>query len=185
MLVAALRSDNPLGGAPLTCDEAAETFTVQGLGEITAAKLLDLENRRQLVWADPVTREWVLETIALRARRAAAAQAAARVAAAAAAAQAVSAHEPAPAGGVVQAGAGTVVFEPPRTTVRPPAGIRAAQTRFEAPVGAAGGSRRVVWREPPSGAAPPEAEPSGATALPTPAPPQRAASRPPLPAGSP
>ena len=74
MLVGALRSDNPLGGAPLTCDDVTESFTLQGVGEISAAKLLDLENRRQLVWSDLVTREWVLETAAVRVRREAAAR---------------------------------------------------------------------------------------------------------------
>ena len=86
MLVGALRSDNPLGGAPLTCDDATEAFSLQGIGEISAVKLLDLENRRQLVWSDLVTREWVLETAAIRVRRETAAKAAAAVAAAAAAA---------------------------------------------------------------------------------------------------
>jgi cobalamin biosynthesis Mg chelatase CobN len=154
MLVAALRSDNPLGGAPLTCDEAAEHFTLQGLGEITAAKLLDLENRRQLVWVDPVTREWVIETAAIRVRRAAAAKAAAR------------------ADDFVRSAAGTLVFEPPASrsaAVRQPAGIRAAQTRFESPAGPAGGARRVVWSEPP-GATPASrtATPASRTATPAP-----------------
>ncbi len=157
MLIAALRSDNPLGGAPLTCDEAAEHFTLQGLGEISAAKLLDLENRRQLVWADPVTREWVIETAAVRVRKAAAAKTAARAAeaAAAAAASAAASDDRARAGGIVPAGTDTLVFEPPpsRSSVsHQPAGVRAAQTRFEAPVSAAGGARRVVWSEPPDSA---------------------------------
>ena len=155
MLVAALRSDNPLGGAPLACDAAAEHFTIHGIGEITAAKLLDLENRRQLVWADPVTREWVLETVALRVRRATAAKAAARAAAAAAAASAAaasaaaaSAREQARAGDIARAGAGTLVFEPPPPAgARHPAGVRAARTRFETPVAVGDGPRRVVWSE--------------------------------------
>ena len=160
MLVAALRSDNPLGGAPLTCDEAAEHFTMQGVGEITAAKLLDLENRRQLVWADPVTREWVLETVALRVRRATAAKAAARAAEAAAAASAAAAddREQARAGGVARSDGGTLVFEPPApVAAHQPAGVRAAPTRFEAPVAAAEGPRRVVWSEQAAAAVPPPA----------------------------
>ena len=36
MLVGALRSDNPLGGAPLTCDDVTESFTLQGVGDTTA-----------------------------------------------------------------------------------------------------------------------------------------------------
>ncbi len=174
MLVGALRSDNPLGGAPLTCDETAEHFTLQGLGEISAAKLLDLENRRQLVWADPVTREWVIETAASRVRRAAAAKAEARAseAAAAAALSSAAAEERARAGGVVQAGAGTLVFGPPPSqsaAARQPAGIRAAQTRFETPADAAGEARRVVWSEPPGAApAPLPVAPSSNTVAPGP-----------------
>ena len=150
MLIAALRSDNPLGGAPLTCDEAAEHFTLQGLGEIGAAKLLDLENRRQLVWADPVTREWVIETAAIRVRKEAAARSSRAAEAAAAAA---AAEERARSGGVATGGSGTLVFEPPpsrRAASRQPAGIRAAQTRFDAPAAtAAVRSGTVVWSEPP------------------------------------
>ena len=198
MLIAALRSDNPLGGAPLTCDEAAEHFTLQGLGEISAAKLLDLENRRQLVWADPVTREWVIETAAIRVRKAAAAKAEARAAEAAAAAataaataasaaadSAAASDDRARAGGVATAGAGTLVFEPPRSTssateqpaaTRRPAGIRAAQTRFEAPASAADGARRVVWSEPPGVAPPPLPAASAPSAVaPLPAAPDAAA----------
>jgi hypothetical protein len=166
VLVAALRSDNPLGGAPLTCDETAEHFTMHGLGEITLAKLLDLENRRQLVWADPVTREWVLETVAMRVRRAAAAKAAARAAEAAAAAATATAQEQALAGGVVRGGAGTLVFEPPESLssgARRPAGVRAAQTRFEAPSDDGGRPRRVVWSEPPGDSAAPPTAPAGPT----------------------
>ena len=91
MLVGALRSDNPLGGATLTCDDATEAFSLQGIGEISAAKLLDLENRRQLVWSDLVTREWVLETAAIRVHRETAAKAAAAVATATTAAAAAAA----------------------------------------------------------------------------------------------
>ena len=174
MLVAALRSDNPLGGAPLTCEEAAEHFTIRGTGEITAAKVLDLENRRQLVWADPVTREWVLETVALRVRRATAAKAAARAAEAAAAA---SAREQARAGDIARAGAGTLVFEPPPPAgARHPAGVRAARTRFETPVAVGDGPRRVVWSEsstaatlPPRATAPSIATPATTTPGPPPA----------------
>jgi hypothetical protein len=179
MLVAALRSDNPLGGAPLACDAAAEHFTIHGIGEITAAKLLDLENRRQLVWADPVTREWVLETVALRVRRATAAKAAARAAAAAAAASAAaaSAREQARAGDIARAGAGTLVFEPPPPAgARHPAGVRAARTRFETPVAVGDGPRRVVWSEsstaatlPPRATAPSIATPATTTPGPPPA----------------
>jgi MFS family permease len=161
MVLAALRSDNRLGGTTLTCDENAEHFTMQGLGEIAPAKLLDLENRRQLVWADPVTRKWVLETVATRARGTAAAKAAARAGEAAAAAAEAAARERAGTGGVTSAAAGPRVFETSAwhaAGTRRPAGVRAAQTRFEAPRGDAGGARRVVWSEPPrEQAAPPGA----------------------------
>ena len=126
MLVGALRSDNPLGGAPLTCDDVTETFALQGIGEISAAKLLDFENRRQLVWSDLVTREWVLETAAMRVRREAAAravEAAATAAANAAAAAAAAARTVADADGVGHGeharvpgsgpGRDTLIFAPP------------------------------------------------------------------------
>jgi len=161
-LIAALRSDNPLGGAPLSYAEADDSFSLQGVGEIDAAKLLDLENRRQLVWADPVTREWALELAAIRLRKekeaAAKAAAWAAEAAAAAAAQAAAEATAAPppadaAGGVAAADVGaTAVYDPPTVAGRRPAGIRATQTRFAAPdkdaVRGAGG--RVVWAEPPA-----------------------------------
>jgi len=125
MLVGALRSDNPLGGAPLTCDDATEAFFLQGIGEISAAKLLDLENRRQLVWSDLVTREWALETAAIRVRR----ETAAKAAAAAAAAGAVAATALPPA------------------AARGPAGVPAATTRFATPVDDGRVAGRLVWSE--------------------------------------
>ena len=155
-LIAALRSDNPLGGAPLSYSEADDSFSLQGVGEVDAAKLLDLENRRQLVWADPVTREWALELAAIRLRKekeaaAKAAAWAAEEAAAAAARAAAEAAAPPPAATTAAAGA-TTVFEPPTVAERRPAGIRAAQTRFTAPdtTAARGGETRVVWTEPPA-----------------------------------
>jgi hypothetical protein len=174
MLVGALRSDNPLGGAPLTCDDATEAFSLQGIGEISAAKLLDLENRRQLVWSDLVTREWVLERAAIRVRRQTAVKAAS-VAAAAAAGAAESA--PAEAESVTAddrarippdvPGGHTLIFGPPRPAgssgaaglprasasalqppaARRPAGVPAATTRFAAPVGDGRVAGRLVWSE--------------------------------------
>ena len=61
MLVARLRPDNPLGAAPLTSDDGGETFVLEGVGAIAPAKLLDLENRRQLEWeVDDGTRQRLL-----------------------------------------------------------------------------------------------------------------------------
>ena len=181
MLVGALRSDNPLGGAALTCDDATEAFALQGVGEISAAKLLDLENRRQLVWSDLVTREWVLETAAIRVRR----QTAARTAAAASVAEAAESARAetgnVPADGRAEAGAHapgghTLVFEPPASAgssgpaglpttsapvpqppaARRPAGVPAATTRFAVPVDDGRVAGRLVWSEtlPDDGAAP-------------------------------
>jgi hypothetical protein len=152
MLVAALRTDNPLGGAPLTYDDAIEVFALQGLGEVSAAKLLDLENRRQLVWADPVTREWALETAAIRVRKEAEAKAAARAAeaaAAAAASAAVSAAADRTTGAIIPAGASgtTLIFDPPAVGARRPAGVRAAATRFAVPESDRDAAT-VVWSEP-------------------------------------
>ena len=61
MIVATLRSDNPLGDAQLMYDEASGAFSLQDVGGITAGKVLDLENRQQLVWDGDGTRDWVLE----------------------------------------------------------------------------------------------------------------------------
>jgi hypothetical protein len=126
MLVGALRSDNPLGGAPLTWDDAIEAFSLQGIGEISAAKLLDLENRRQLVWSDLVTREWVLETAAIQVRREAAAKAASAAATAAenarAEAECISVDDRARVATDGPRGH-TLIFGPPRPCARPgPAG---------------------------------------------------------------
>ena len=174
MLVGALRSDNPLGGAPLICDDAAETFALQGIGEISAAKLLDFENRRQLVWSDLVTREWVLETAAMRVQREAAAravEAAATAAANAAAVAAADARTMAEADGVgygeharvpgTGPGRDTLIFAPPGpagpsavsasgspdAAARRPAGVPAATTRFAAPADDGRLAGRLVWSE--------------------------------------
>jgi len=157
MLIAALRSDNPLGGAPLSYTEADGAFHLQGVGDIPAAKVLDLENRRQLVWADPVTREWALEMAAMKVRKEkeAAAQAAAQAAEAAAAATApaggrdVGPRPTAPAQTVSPAVGETRVFAPPVDGDRRPAGVRAASTRFDAPAAPAAQGGRVVYEEPP------------------------------------
>ena len=106
MLLAALRSDGPLAGKALVFDEDQQTFTLTGIGEIPAAKVLDLEDRRQFVWGDPVTREWALETAGLRVRREAAAAAVSHQAAADQAGAGVDAP-------AQQAADSTLVFEPP------------------------------------------------------------------------
>ena len=70
LLVARLRSDHPLGAVPLTYDDSDDTFVLEGVGEITAGKVLDLEDRRQLVWhVDEATRERVLASATARIRR--------------------------------------------------------------------------------------------------------------------
>jgi hypothetical protein len=61
MLIARLRSDNPRCAARLCCDEQCERVVLEGVGPLTPAKLIDLENRQQLVWeVDQVTRDRVL-----------------------------------------------------------------------------------------------------------------------------
>jgi hypothetical protein len=179
MLVAALRTDNPLGGAPLVYDDAVDVFALQGLGEVSAAKLLDLENRRQLVWADPVTREWALETAAIRVRKEAEAKATARAAEAAAAAAAAAAaeaariqdesfaaQEQAMAHGVIPAVASgsTLVFAPPVAKPRRPAGVRAAATRFALPESDRDAAT-VVWSEPATDDFPPAGRDAAAGAV--------------------
>ena len=122
MLVARLRSDNPLGDAPITLDEQGMTFVLGRVGEITSAKLLDLENRRQLVWVDDAKRELAMGTAISRVRGEAANRAQARAEAAAAAAVAL-AH-------------GAAGKE---------RGISAAPTKFEVPGGTARKGSRVIW----------------------------------------
>jgi hypothetical protein len=124
MLVATLRSDNPHGGASLTCDDATDAFALEGFGEITSAKLLDLENRRQLVWVDSSTRERALRTAVATVRMETAARAKARALAA-------------------EAAAGAAAAGPHKA-----AGIPAASTKFEAPAGKAHAESRVVWSQP-------------------------------------
>jgi len=126
MLVATLRSDNPLGAASLTCDGDGETLTLEGAGEITAAKLLDLENRRQLVWVSEAWRDRVLGKAIARIRREASDLAGERAEAAAAAAV-VALHE-----------VGSRV-----------SGTPAAPTRFDVPTTTARESSRVVWAQSP------------------------------------
>lgn len=60
MFVATLRADGPLDGTQLFADESAARFYLEGGAEVSAAKVLDLENRRQLVWVDPATRVRVI-----------------------------------------------------------------------------------------------------------------------------
>ena len=91
MLVAAIKSGSPLAGKAVVYNEDDDSFSLTGVGAITATKLLEFEDRRQLEWADLVTREWTLETAAIKARAEAAAGAAAEAAVAAAAARAAAA----------------------------------------------------------------------------------------------
>ncbi len=125
MQVARLRPNSPLGGAQLTCEDGGTRFFLEGAGEITAAKLLDLENRRQLDWGiDDASRVRLLRAAAGRARADAAAQVAARAAAARRAA--TSAAERGDGGAH---------------------GIPAVATRFAAPADDLHRGGRVAWRE--------------------------------------
>jgi hypothetical protein len=79
VLVARLRPENPRGTARITYDDRDTVFVLEGVGEITSAKLLDLENRQQLVWlVDEQTRVQVRAAAMLRARQDAAARTAVR-----------------------------------------------------------------------------------------------------------
>ena len=156
MLVAATRSDNPLGGTPLVYDDAQETFLL-GREPMLPSKILDLENRRQLDWANPVAREWSLETAAMKLRKEQQAREAARAAeavAAAAAAAAATAEAEARAHAeelrALAASGGTLVFEPPATRGQRPAGIRAKAATFALPtqIATLDGQGRVVFHEP-------------------------------------
>jgi hypothetical protein len=155
MLVAAMRSDNPLGGTPLVYDDAQETFLL-GREPMLPSKILDLENRRQLDWANPVAREWSLEMAAMKLRKeqqvreaARAAEAVAAAAAAAAATAEAEARARAEELRALAASGGTLVFEPP-LSARRPAGIRARAATFALPTAtlAPDGAGRVVFAEP-------------------------------------
>ena len=155
MLVAAMRSDNPLGGTPLVYDDAQETFLL-GREPMLPSKILDLENRRQLDWANPVAREWSLEMAAMKLRKeqqvreaARAAEAVAAAAAAAAATAEAEARAHAEELRALAASGGTLVFEPP-TFDRRPAGIRAKAAMFALPTATTTLDRsgRVVFIEP-------------------------------------
>ena len=127
MLVARLRPENPRGAARLAYEDQGTRFILEGVGEITAAKLLDLENRQQLVWVvDEATRERVRGAAIARVRRDTASRAGAH--ARAAAAPLAARHD---VGG------------------RPPA-IPAAPPRSGAPDEAAQRSRRGVSAQPPA-----------------------------------
>jgi len=152
--LAAVRPGGAYAGKVLVYDELRDTFALAGVGYVPHGKLLDLENRRQLVWVDPVTREWALETAALQVRKEQAEKAAARAAAAAAAARAAAATQAAAAiraaaasGYSARSVGQTVVFEPPALAGRGPRGIRAKSTHFELKA-TAGPATRVVYAEP-------------------------------------
>jgi hypothetical protein len=135
VLVARLKPDNPRGAARITYDHRGTVFVLEGVGEITCAKLLDLENRQQLVWlVDQPTREQVRAAAMLRARRDAAERTAPRAPATGARRSVprgtqprASAPPPAPPPGAELASAGTagergpsrVVSPRPRPTGRP------------------------------------------------------------------
>lgn len=131
MLIARLRADNPLGPVPLTCDAAGKTYILEGVGRITPAKLLDLENRQQLVWGvDHISRDRVLSAAVAQVRAETSGKAARAAAFAAAAAAAA------------------------RETQGAASGIPAARTKFAATDRIAHDGRRVAWTETPVAAPP-------------------------------
>ena len=69
MLIAAMRMGHALAGKAVVFNDDDGTFEVTGQGRISAATLLQLDRDRQLDWADGATRDWVLETAALKARK--------------------------------------------------------------------------------------------------------------------
>ena len=123
MQVATLRAGSPQGGASLTFDDATGTFAFEGSGEVTPAKVLDLENRRQFVWVDPATRERILRVAATNVRMETSARVKARALAAEAAANAAAAQPSAAAG------------------------IPAKSTTFEVPSEHTREGGRVVWSQ--------------------------------------
>jgi hypothetical protein len=132
LLIARLRSDHPFGAVPLSYVESDGTFNLEGVGQITAGKVLDLENRRQLVWGvDEAIRERVLASAGARIRKDR--DGAKRAAAAHAVAHAVAVV----AGAVPDAGgAGT----------RPP-GVPPTPTKFDVPGAITHEGGRIVWSE--------------------------------------
>ena len=146
MLVAAIKSGNPLAGKAVVYSEDDDSFSLTGVGAISAAKLLEYEDHGQLQWADVVTREWTLETAAIKARGEAAAGAAAEAAATAAAAEAVvrvaelDRIAPMP-----------IVYEPPSTVPPVQQGIPAKAPGFELGPAAERQARWVVFAEPAPG----------------------------------
>ena len=156
MLVAAIKSGNPLAGRAVVYDEDDDRFSLTGVGAITATKLLEYEDRGQLQWADLVTREWTLETAAIKARAEAAAgaptEAVAREEAEAAAVRAV-AEAVIRSAELERIAPMPIIYEPPSTVPPAQQGILAKAPGFEMGPAAERQARWVVFAEPASGEA--------------------------------
>lgn len=139
MLIAAIRTGHALAGKAVTYNEEDGRFWLTGSGEIPAARLLEYDDRRELDWADDVTREWALEMASILARKQAAEERQHEAAAAAATAEAARLEALAPP---------SVVYPPPDTTPPPPDGIPAVAPTFElSPEARDRRPRWVVWAE--------------------------------------
>jgi len=150
MLVAAIKSGNPLAGKAVVYNEDDDSFSLTGAGAITATKLLEYEDRGQLQWADLVTREWTLETAAIKARAEAAAGAAAEAAATAAAVRAA-AEAVVRRAELDRIAPMPIVYEPPSTVPPVQQGIPAKAPGFELGPAAERQARWVVFAEPAPG----------------------------------
>lgn len=156
MLIAAIRTGHALAGKAVTYNDEDGRFWLSGVGEIPAARLIEYDERRELDWADDVTREWALEMAAILARKLAAEQQQQAAAAAAAAAEAARLEALAPP---------SVVYQPPDTSPPRPEGIPAVRPGFELSTEARDRPPRwVVWAE----AAPPPDPSTGQAAAPQP-----------------
>ena len=154
MLIAAIRTGHALAGKAVTYNEEDGRFWLTGSGEIPAARLLEYDDRRELDWADDVTREWALEMASILARKQAAQERQHEAAAAAATAEAARLEALAPP---------SVVYPPPDTTPLRPEGIPAVAPTFELSSEARDRRPRwVVWAE----AAPDAAAATGGTEAP-------------------
>jgi hypothetical protein len=139
MLIAAIRTGHALAGKAVTYNEEDGRFWLTGSGEIPATRLLEYDERRELDWADDVTREWALEMASILARKQAAEERQQAAAAAAAAAEAARLEALAPP---------SVVYPPPETTPPRPDGIPALAPKFElSPEARDRRPRWVVWAE--------------------------------------
>lgn len=61
MLIAAIRSGNPLAGKAVSYSEDDGKFWLTGVGEISPDRLVAYEEAGELEWADDATRSWALQ----------------------------------------------------------------------------------------------------------------------------